>query len=584
METLSPAIELAWRAAASEAAEQNAERIEPIHLLIGVVSVEKFLQAPGDLDFDRRDRGAIEKESRDLNQTVRKTGLTPILLRRTLRSVPGEPATQTNNWGTSKLRRSAASLEAFTRAGALAVTDQAAHVELLHLAAALLELPDPAIDRAFEQLGKRKIDLQVLLLRSAKESHSLSISESEEPVLEVALSLNASNAQYPFEVGTDVEKARAALLYDLPLIFAGSLNVTDLLQESLQRIQSVIPAATHAALLTKDAVTGGLLLIAHVPAGVPLVSQTLARRVMDSRNACIWVRGQEDSTASLNIYDVHSGIYAPLVWRDEVLGVFLISSQDARNALSADDLRLVVALAHHAAMALANARLQNDLRRKSDVLERMLTNFSPRLRGALLEKASRGSLRLGGDKSEVTILCSDVRGFTKKSERLSTDEIVELLNDYFSVLVDAIFQNDGTIDKFLGDGILAVFGSPEPDPNQYSKALRAAVAMQDAVRKKNELRKQRGLTTCEIGIGLHCGEVFHGFVGTSDRMEFTVIGDAVNRTARYCDGAQEGQIIISPRLFQHTWKLANVGSTKIGTKHEGDFEAYLLHGLKNERA
>jgi adenylate cyclase len=301
---------------------------------------------------------------------------------------------------------------------------------------------------------------------------------------------------------------------------------------------------------------------------------------MATRIASIWVRGQEDATPSLDDYAVYSGIYAPLLWQNDVLGVYLLSSEDPNAALCPDDLRLIVALAHHAAMALASSRLKNDLRLKSEVLERMLTNFSPRIRNALIERASRGSLRLGGEKSEVTILCSDIRRFTETSETLSTDEIVDLLNDYFSGLVEAIFRYDGTIDKFLGDGILAVFGSPERDSDHHYKALRAAIAMQEFMGKRNHSRNARALRTCEIGIGVHCGEVFHGFIGTTERMEFTVIGETVNRTARYCSGAQGGEILLSPRIFQRAWKIAEVEARTIGTKHEGNLEAFRLKGLK----
>jgi adenylate cyclase len=584
MKNLSPATGLAWQAAASEALQQRAAWIEPHHLLIGASSVGKMLQQIGS---DRQpiagqDRAQIQREAEDFAGAMAEASVDIQNLRRTLRALGGAEAAPGPIAPVTKMRRSIASQEVFTRAEAIADTHNSDQLELVHLSAALLELRDEKIDAVFEKMGKRKEDLRLALLRRAttKGNSDSNATAENEPLVEISHSMDASDSHYPYGTDTAKDEVRSALLYELPLLFGTAASLTDLLQGTLRRIQQVIPAASHAALLTKDRVTNELLLLAHVPAGTPLVSQTLAKRVMDSRKACIWIRGEEDATASLNAYGVHSGIYAPLLWQNEVLGVFLLSSQDPKAVLSPDDLRLIVALAHHAAMALAGAQLQNDLRRKSELLERMLTNFSPRIRSALLEKASRGSLRLGGEKSEVTVLCSDVRGFTKTSEKLTTDEVVDLLNDYFSGLVDAIFQHDGTIDKFLGDGILAVFGSPERDPAQHHKALRAALAMQEAMKKRNEARSARGLTICEIGIGVHCGEVFHGFIGSADRMEFTVIGDAVNRTARYCAGAKGAEILISPNLFQHAWNVAEVEPTRIGTKHEGEFEAYRLKGIK----
>jgi adenylate cyclase len=107
--------------------------------------------------------------------------------------------------------------------------------------------------------------------------------------------------------------------------------------------------------------------------------------------------------------------------------------------------------------------------------------------------------------------------------------------------------------------------------------------MQEAMRACNDARRARGLITCEIGIGIHSGEVLHGFVGSTDRMEFTVIGDAVNRAARYCSGAKAGEILLSPEIYQHLWRSAEVEAGKIDTKHEGEFQMYRLKGLKEPK-
>jgi adenylate cyclase len=158
--------------------------------------------------------------------------------------------------------------------------------------------------------------------------------------------------------------------------------------------------------------------------------------------------------------------------------------------------------------------------------------------------------------------------------------VVEMLNEYFAALVSVIFENDGTVDKFVGDAILAVFGSPEPDPNQHEKAMRAALGMRAAVEKLNVTRAARGVPTCNIGIGLNCGEVFHGFIGAADRMEFTVVGDPVNMTSRYCDGAQGGEILMGPDMHQHVWRLVLTESVSIPTKHGGNLPVHRVKGVK----
>lgn len=160
----------------------------------------------------------------------------------------------------------------------------------------------------------------------------------------------------------------------------------------------------------------------------------------------------------------------------------------------------------------------------------LLANFSPKVRTHLLQRAQMGRLRLGGEKSVVSVLCADIRGFARLTAELPTDEVVPLLNEYFAALTDCIFRNDGTIDKFVGDAILAVFGSPEDDPQHCRKAVFAGMDMQAAAQQVSRRRKGKGEVSCEIGIGSHTGEV-HGFIGSPERMEFTVIGDAVNRAS-----------------------------------------------------
>jgi adenylate cyclase len=227
-------------------------------------------------------------------------------------------------------------------------------------------------------------------------------------------------------------------------------------------------------------------------------------------------------------------------------------------------------------------QLQTDLHRSAALLGRLLTNFSPKTRDQLLARASHGRLRLGGEKSEVVILESDIRGFTSLSAGIDTDDLVDLLNEYFSALVDAIFRFDGTVDKFIGDAVLAVFGSPEPDALRHEKAVRAALAMQAAMAEVSERRKRRGRATCSIGIGIHCGEVLHGFIGSTERMELTIIGDAVNWTNRYCAAAGSGEILISPALHQRMWRLIDTELITIETKQEGNLPAYRLKGVREQ--
>jgi adenylate cyclase len=171
--------------------------------------------------------------------------------------------------------------------------------------------------------------------------------------------------------------------------------------------------------------------VSAIVPGRPAVSLTLAQRAIDRREAITWRQG-EDISKSIQELRTRYGMYAPLVWGDEVLGVLCVDNPQCEKAFQDDDLRLLLAVARYAAMSIANRKLQEEAQQNAAILARLLTNFSPNLRKILLERARHGKLRLGGQKSEVTILCSDIRGFTRLAATMDAAEIVDLLNDYLS--------------------------------------------------------------------------------------------------------------------------------------------------------
>jgi adenylate cyclase len=403
------------------------------------------------------------------------------------------------------------------------------------------------------------------------------ILSGEDRGLDIAETIDASAPLFGPGEGEPAEPL--GLLYELPLRFGEQTDLDALFQTIVERLVATIPAASRGALLLEDQASGELLLKAHMPAGEPSVSMTLARRAMTRRQGFVWRAGFEPSESQF-LNRMHAGMYVPLLWKGRALGVACVDNSDSGVGFTGADLRLMLAVAHYAALAATQHQLQNDLHRSAALLGRLLTNFSPKTRDQLLARASHGRLRLGGEKSEVVILESDIRGFTALSAGIDTDDLVDLLNDYFSALVDAIFKFDGTVDKFIGDAVLAVFGSPEPDALRHEKAIRAALAMQAAMVEVSERRKRRGRATCAIGIGIHCGEVLHGFIGSTERMELTIIGDAVNLTNRYCAAAGSGEILISPALHQRMWRLIDTELITIGTKQEGNLPAYRLKGVR----
>jgi adenylate cyclase len=159
-------------------------------------------------------------------------------------------------------------------------------------------------------------------------------------------------------------------------------------------------------------------------------------------------------------------------------------------------------------------------------------------------------LKLGGEKREVTLLWTDLRGFASLSERLDPTLVVALLNHYLSAMIEIIQQHGGTIDDIIGDAILVLFGAPLPIEDAAQRAVRCALEMQKAMQEVNEYNFQKGWPEIEMGIALHTGEVVLGNIGSTKRSKYSVIGQTVNLTARIESFTVGGQVLISPTLLQ----------------------------------
>jgi len=367
-------------------------------------------------------------------------------------------------------------------------------------------------------------------------------------------------------------------------------TIESLGQLLLQELRQAIPNAQRGALLLPDE-NGKLLLKAHWPPGEHSVSMTFVDRAFKRHEAFVWTASQPSgSTGDDNVpqsaiyYDVQSAIYLPLLSGEDVLGVMYVDNYFIREAFSVTDFELLRAISNQVAMFLKDHVLMKDLQQQELLRSNLLRQYSPKVADKILKKCSR--LQRGGEEIDpVTILVSDVRGFTSLSSKMEPNEVVYAINEMFDAFVPIISDLDGVVDKYVGDSVLAIFGSPENDPHQWEKAVQAAVRMQEAMRMLEEGRKIRRLPIFEVGIGIHTGKVIHGFIGSSERIEFTVIGDTVNHAARFCDGAGPGQIVISKKVFERVYSIVEVDPVTIVTKHpekEPNLQAYLVKRLRRK--
>lgn len=203
--------------------------------------------------------------------------------------------------------------------------------------------------------------------------------------------------------------------------------------------------------------------------------------------------------------------------------------------------RLLQEIAQEEAGHEASLRSRLRLYEQKNLLRETLNRYvSPSMAEEILKNPE--GLQLGGQRRHVTVLFADIQGFTSLAESMDPAEVVEILNHFFTQMVDLVFEHQGTLDKFLGDGLMAFFGAPFPVPQAASQAVACALAMH---RRSEELKAQ-GLTPIQgLRIGINTGEVIVGNIGSHKRMDFTVIGDTVNVAARLLEVAREQEVPIA---------------------------------------
>ncbi len=276
------------------------------------------------------------------------------------------------------------------------------------------------------------------------------------------------------------------------------------------------------------------------------ISRTIAEKVTSERVSVMTVDAQADPRfaggLSIVLQGIRSAMAAPLWVGDRVDGLIYVDTTFHVQAFDEFDLDLLSALANHAAIALETARLQESVLAEQLRRQRLERYHSPAVIDRIRQAGQAGEA-FAADEREVTVLFADVVGFTTRCERLEPREVAKLLNRCFSNMSEAIFQWDGTLDKFIGDCLMAVFGAPLPMEDHAFRAAQAALDMRRALDEAN-----RGLPESErlqFRVGMNSGRVVAGDIGSVRRSDFTVLGATVNLAARLEGLAAPGQILIS---------------------------------------
>lgn len=276
----------------------------------------------------------------------------------------------------------------------------------------------------------------------------------------------------------------------------------------------------------------------------------LVQRVMEMERPLALAPEEQDRLRVRRLAFPCVALAVPLIIKDRVLGALGVNSIGERGRVfTSHDQGLLSALADYAAIAIENAsnfsQLQAAKEREKRQIRQMFERYvAPSVVDRVLERPE--ALQLGGQRQPISIMFADIRGYTAFSERAQPEQVVELLNTYFQIATDVIMSREGTLDKFLGDGVMAFFNAPHPQADHVRRALDAAVALRDAVTAWNSRQGRAGLT---FGIGVHTGEAVVGNIGAARAMNYTAIGDAVNVAKRLQENAAPGQILITDRVL-----------------------------------
>jgi adenylate cyclase len=349
----------------------------------------------------------------------------------------------------------------------------------------------------------------------------------------------------------DYEKLRVS--FELTRAIAGELDVDRLLTKILDTAFQLLPVDRGVVLLLESGKPKPRCVRTKRGDGEEVaLSTTIINEVIRDRSAVLSSDALMDSrfkgAQSIIMQGIRSSMAVPLIYSDQLLGIMVLDSQVAANAFSEKDLQLTQALANQAAVAIQNSLYAAKIEQEAITRQRFQRLLSPAI--AELVLSGEVEVQKGGQSRNISVFFSDIRGFTAMSEKRTAQAVVDMLNEYFELMVEVIFKYQGTLDKFVGDEIMALFGAPVVSEDHAYRSVKVAVEQMQALEEWNLVRVAEGEEPIRVGIGINTGEVVAGYLGSSKALEYTVIGDVVNTASRLCSRAGAGEIVISKSTFE----------------------------------
>lgn len=346
-----------------------------------------------------------------------------------------------------------------------------------------------------------------------------------------------------------VDYERLRLTWELTRDIGVERDLDQLLHKILMSLFKFVNA-DRAVILLRDAEGSLQPRAAHRRDGTdaPIqVSSTILNHVITERASVLTHDASMDFASSkgksMILNRISSAIVVPLLHEKEVLGALWLDSESLAQ-FQQKDLELLTTVGNQAAMFIENNLLAKKVEQEITNRERFSRLLSPNVAEQVL--SGKLEVKKGGvHVPECTVFNSDIRGFTRMSEGATAGVINELLNEYFELMVETIFKYEGTLDKFMGDGIMAFWGAPATHPDDAVRSVQCALDQMEALGRFNRKRVDQGHPPLAVGMGLHTGPLVAGYVGSSKAMSYTVIGDTANTSARLCGIALAGQVIVS---------------------------------------
>jgi adenylate cyclase len=392
--------------------------------------------------------------------------------------------------------------------------------------------------------------------------------------------VNPANLEVKFQ---ELDKSKTVdlnyiILYQISEKLITVADLDEFLKSVMEMIHLAIKAEKSLLLLLGD--DGEL----HYRAGKgpdTLYSKTLVEKVRREKRS-LMTSLKVDITTSMISRSVQSVMAAPLLKYNEVIGV--IYMEDPRpGKFSPSDLTLLTAIANHVSSGIERVNLNVRIKKEALIRSNLERFLSPHVADKITQDSlETGKINLKAEKVLATILFADIKGFTLLTERLDPSEIADLLNEYYGFVTDIIFKYEGTLDKYMGDGVMAIFGAPIPYLHHARNAVTAALEIQKEQKKFKEKLDPR--KKFDIRIGINTGEVVAGYVGSPKRMEYTVLGENVVLAYRLESMADAGGVFIGKqtyKMIEQDFDVQFVGKIKM-PKGEKDMEAYKVLGEKSK--